>query len=132
MKKIKQRLNNNKGFTLIELMVAIAILLILAAVAVPSFTGLIDEANETAAIAEARSVYLFAEFESNLATMEGKDPVAKLNESWSQICKDAGVKEEDATFSFDVSDGDLIIYYYFDNGTKCVTMPGPTIASVVS
>ncbi|WP_283162774.1 type II secretion system protein [Tannockella kyphosi] len=132
IKQIKKTLKNNKGFTLIELMVVVVILLILAAIAVPSFTGLIDEANETAAIAEARSVLLFAQFEADLAAMEGEDQVTALADEWSQICSDAGVDENDATYSFDASDGSLIIYYYFDNGAQCVTMPGATVSTVVN
>ena len=39
---------NNKGFSLVELIVVIAIMAILAAVAIPTFAGFIDKANEAA------------------------------------------------------------------------------------
>jgi prepilin-type N-terminal cleavage/methylation domain-containing protein len=47
---------NKKGFTLIELIVVIAIIAILAAIAIPSFIGITDQANQKVAIANANSI----------------------------------------------------------------------------
>ncbi|MDR7856123.1 type II secretion system protein [Tissierella sp.] len=47
---IKRR--NKKGFTLVELLAVIAILGILAAIAVPKFNDVTDNAKKTAAVAE--------------------------------------------------------------------------------
>ena len=47
---------NKKGFTLIELIIVIAIIAILAAIAIPSFIGLTDQANQKVAIANANSI----------------------------------------------------------------------------
>lgn len=54
MKKLRR--NRKKGFTLIELIVVIAILGILAAILIPQFTGLQERARENAILAEARSI----------------------------------------------------------------------------
>lgn len=51
--KIKK---NKKGFTLIELIVVVAILAILAAIAVPSFIGLQDRAQEGVDIGNATAI----------------------------------------------------------------------------
>jgi len=48
---------NKKGFTLIELIVVIAILVILAAILVPTILGFINDANEAADIANAKMLY---------------------------------------------------------------------------
>lgn len=52
---------NKKGFTLIELVVVIAILGILALVAIPRFTGMRADANESAVISNLRNIQTAAE-----------------------------------------------------------------------
>jgi type IV pilus assembly protein PilA len=47
---------NKKGFTLIELIVVIAILAILAAIAIPTFIGVTQNAQNTVIIANARTL----------------------------------------------------------------------------
>ena len=53
--------NKKKGFTLVELIVVLAILAILAAMLVPALTGYIDKANEKKIIATARQYYVAAQ-----------------------------------------------------------------------
>jgi prepilin-type N-terminal cleavage/methylation domain-containing protein len=49
---------NKKGFTLIELVVVIAILAVLAVIAIPIVSGVISDAHESAAEANARTLEL--------------------------------------------------------------------------
>lgn len=46
---------NKKGFTIVELVIVIAVIAILAAVLIPTFTNVVDQANRSAALEEARN-----------------------------------------------------------------------------
>lgn len=48
---------NKKGFTIVELVIVIAVIAILAAVLIPNLSKLVDKANESKAMQEAKSAY---------------------------------------------------------------------------
>lgn len=68
MKLIKN--NKEKGFTLIELVVVIAILVILALILIPAISGYTEKADATQVEANARALYT----EAALKLADGEEP----------------------------------------------------------
>lgn len=84
-----RKMKNQKGFTLVELIVVLVILAILAAMLVPALTGYIDKANEEKVIATTRQVVMAAQTEVSEAY--GKD---KLTGKTITISNEATVAAE--------------------------------------
>ena len=70
VEKIRNKMKEAKGFTLVELIVVLVILAILAALLVPALTGYIDKANKEKITAECRQVVMAAQTEAS--TLYGK------------------------------------------------------------
>lgn len=49
--------NNKKGFTIVELVIVIAVIAVLAGIMIPTFGNVIDNANKSAAQQGARNAY---------------------------------------------------------------------------
>ena len=49
--------NNKKGFTIVELVIVIAVIAVLAGVLVPTFSGIVKNAKESKALQEATNAY---------------------------------------------------------------------------
>jgi type IV pilus assembly protein PilA len=88
--QMKRHARSQRGFTLIELLVVVAILLIIAAIAIPSFLRSKMAANEAAAVSNLRAMTTAATVYSaswsngyppDLPTMGGPGPVATCNQA---------------------------------------------------
>ncbi len=78
MKRLKK--GDNKGFTLVELIVVLVILAILAAILVPALLGYIDRAKGQQIVLNARSCYTATQAEMSSMYGKGED-ISKIVET---------------------------------------------------
>lgn len=101
---IKQRIKNEKGLTLIELLAVIVILGIIAAIAIPSISGIIQNSKEDAVRADAITI-LNAAKNYAAANDVSKIDGGKITED--QIDSSYVNNLEITSFSVDVTDNEF-------------------------
>ena len=52
-----KKFTNKKGFTLMEMLIVVAIIAVLVAIAIPTFTGQLERANQSTDLANVRAAY---------------------------------------------------------------------------
>lgn len=67
-----KKLQNKKGFTLMEMLIVVAIIAVLVAIAIPVFNGALTKSKEAADVANIRAAY--AEWQSTMLTDNAEAP----------------------------------------------------------
>lgn len=70
-----KKLNNKKGFTLMEMLIVVAIIAVLVAIAIPVFNGALTKSKEAADVANVRALY--AEWQVGILTENKGIPTDK-------------------------------------------------------
>ena len=118
-----KKLSKKKGFTLIEMMIVVAIIAILIAIIVPTFKGALDRANAVADEANLRAYY--AEVMAD-AILNNKDVSAPSATDKGGTITVSGVQYKlhgSATYSVDSAHNQLVITYTAPDG-RAITIPG--------
>lgn len=95
--------NNKKGFTIVELVIVIAVIAILAAVLIPTFSGVVEKANQSAVQQNAANKYK----ELYVADIEDGEVDAKAKEGSVVFTQSAG----DPQWKYTVSNGSVTFTY---------------------
>jgi len=94
MKKTKKR-----GFTIIELVIVIAVIAILAAVMIPTFSNVVEKANQSAALENARNAYTtyLAADETDITEVTSKTICIKSGDYYVHVTNGSCAIVEDDT-----------------------------------
>lgn len=119
MQKLQKMKQNKKGFTLVELIIAIVILAILFAILIPSFVGYVNRANEAQVQVEARAAYLAANTLAAEALYETAPAAA-------DVLALAGLTGSGGTVTVTLSGTGEVSVEYVNHGYTA-TLPGGTV-----
>ena len=106
---------NKKGFTIVELVIVIAVIAILAAVMIPTFSGIIEKANKSAVQQKATALYKEA------LALDLADGVQNGKEGTADITTVSGctVTYDGTDFSYTDANGNVAV---FDGSAWTITL----------
>ena len=116
---------NKKGFTMVELVIVIAVIAILSAVTIPVFSNLIDEANANKALQEIKNAYtatladdllksekVVYEFGKNIVVEHSNGTVISIDTDGVPSV----VTEDEPEITHELENGKLILWTQNDEG----------------
>lgn len=102
--------NNRKGFTIVELVIVIAVIAILAGVLIPTFAGVTNKAKESKALQEAKNAYT-----ADLALLNGQvtaDQAKGTEIDGEKLAGDFDVADDGKSYTYSFTNGDSITYTF--------------------
>lgn len=119
MKKVKQ---NEDGFTLVEMLAVLVIIAVLAAVAVPSMTGFIKDAQKKSHTVQARAVLVAAQTVATEYTQRDGEPDNLKKEIVELIGDNYITEDEIGDIEIDVDTRKVLSIEYTPKGGKKITI----------
>ena len=126
--------NNKKGFTIVELVIVIAVIAILSAVLIPTFGGIIDSANESAALQKANNAYKSYIIESKAdasdlkIVVDGKYTYSvtsnKLNDTPVDAITEAPNGYHKVAYPLSENNSGIVVYVAGTCGDSCTVCAG--------
>ena len=101
---------NNKGFTIVELVIVIAVIAILAAVMIPTFSGVVQKANQTAVQQKAAAVF------KEVYAADLSDGLCNAEDASGSTAKSlASGSGTGYTYTYTVASGDVDEFVYVES-----------------
>ena len=125
MRKLMNKKLNKKGFTLMEMLIVVAIIAILVAIAIPTFTSALNKAKISADEANLRALYAETVIKA-LDTTDGviTAPTITGDKTFTVAGATYTLQGPDAKAKAEVKSGNLVITYTYTGGSA--TIPGGT------
>lgn len=99
-----KKLMNKKGFTLMEMLIVVAIIVILVAISIPTFTSQLDNAKK-------------ATDDANLRGAKGIAEVADMTAGgWESIIGETYADDEEYTLYYDIEKGTFVLAAKYEGG----------------
>ena len=117
--------NNKKGFTIVELVIVIAVIAILAGVLIPTFAGITTKAKKSAALQEARNLYPeYLAFKNGDVEDKVYLKVTSNDVEYYFVVEDNKLQEEPIAAS-EIPEGTVLVTDVSEDEVSSETMPAP-------
>lgn len=117
-----------KGFTLIELIVVLAILAVLAGIMVPPMIRWVDRARDSQVLLEARTAFLSLEtLVAEAAVLEDSSQVDTEDIDEDVLRDMAGILDDQVIVEFQVEEGEITDFRYEKSGRAAVLSEGGSL-----
>ena len=117
--------SNKKGFTIVELVIVIAVIAILAAVLIPTFSSVVDKANASAAFQEAKNEYTLYVSE-NVQSLAGDEDFVIVVNGYYVLVTDGQVADEAIKGTKPTGYGDVDASKYYAKTADTTVVSGKT------
>lgn len=128
MRKLMNKKLNKKGFTLMEMLIVVAIIAILIAIAIPTFTGAVNKARVAADEANLRAYYAEQIVDYMMSEEDTPSLPATNNTAQSSVTVDGNLYNLQAgTYTIKNNGDNFQIIYSITKGSdkgSTVTIPG--------
>ena len=124
MRETLKKMKNNNGFTLMEMIIVVAIIAILVALIAPNLTGFLDSASKTSKQANAKSCYTAANAWAVQQRIDGHPvPNSTITIAVTGFVENAPANGGDALLT-------AVDYKTFGNAVLKITMENGTVKTV--